>query len=41
MWNIKTKVTCVIIGATETISKSFRKILEQYQESMKSRNYRK
>jgi hypothetical protein len=25
MWNVKTKVTPVIIGATETISKSFRK----------------
>jgi hypothetical protein len=27
MWNIKTKVTPVIIGATGTISKSFRKYL--------------
>jgi hypothetical protein len=27
MWNIKTKVTSVIIGATGTISKSFRKYL--------------
>ena len=25
MWNVKTKVTQVIIGATVTISKSFRK----------------
>ena len=25
MWNVKTKVTAVIIGATGTISKSFRK----------------
>jgi len=25
MWNVKTKVTSVIIGATGTISKSFRK----------------
>jgi len=25
MWNVKTKVIPVIIGATETISKSFRK----------------
>jgi glycine cleavage system protein P-like pyridoxal-binding family len=25
MWNVKTKVTLVIIGATGTISKSFRK----------------
>jgi hypothetical protein len=27
MWNVKTKVTPVIIGATGTISKSFRKPL--------------
>jgi hypothetical protein len=27
MWNVKTKVTPVTIGATETISKSFRKYL--------------
>jgi hypothetical protein len=27
MWNVKTKVMPVIIGATETISKSFRKYL--------------
>jgi hypothetical protein len=27
MWNVKTKVTPVKIGATETISKSFRKYL--------------
>jgi hypothetical protein len=25
MWNVKTKVTAVIIGASETISKAFRK----------------
>jgi hypothetical protein len=25
MWNVKTKVIPVILGATETISKSFRK----------------
>jgi len=25
MWNVKTKVFPVIIGATETVSKSFRK----------------
>jgi hypothetical protein len=25
MWNVKTRVIAVIIGATETISKSFRK----------------
>jgi hypothetical protein len=27
VWNVKTKVTPVIIGATRTISKSFRKYL--------------
>jgi hypothetical protein len=27
MWNVKTKVTSVIIGATGTITKSFRKYL--------------
>jgi hypothetical protein len=27
MWNVKTKVTPVIIGATGTISKSFRKYM--------------
>jgi hypothetical protein len=27
MWNVKTKVTPVIIGATGTITKSFRKYL--------------
>jgi hypothetical protein len=27
MWNVKTKMTPVIIGATETISKSFTKYL--------------
>jgi hypothetical protein len=27
MWNVKTKVTPVLIGATGTISKSFRKYL--------------
>ena len=37
MWNIKTKMIPVIIGATGTISESFRK----HVETMKSRNYRK
>jgi hypothetical protein len=27
MWNVKTKVTPIIIGATGTMSKSFRKYL--------------
>ena len=30
MWNVKTKVIPVIIGATGTISKTFRKIREQH-----------
>ena len=30
MWHVETKVMPVIIGATETISKSFRKISEQH-----------
>jgi hypothetical protein len=30
MWNVKTKVIPVIIGATGTISNSFRKIPEQH-----------
>jgi len=30
MWNVKTKVIPVILGATGTISKSFRKIREQH-----------
>ena len=43
MWNVKTEVIPVIIGATGTISKSFRKYVSNvlYQENMKSRNYRK
>jgi hypothetical protein len=43
MWNVKTKVMPVTIGATGTISKSFRKYVSNvlYQENMKSRNYRK
>jgi len=30
MWNVKTKVIPVIIGATGTISKSFQEIREQH-----------
>jgi hypothetical protein len=41
MWNVKTKVTPVIIGANGTISKSFRQYLAAYRESTTSRNYRK
>jgi hypothetical protein len=36
MWNVKTKMIPVIIGATGTISKLFRKYV-----STKLRNYRK
>jgi len=41
MWNVKTKVIPVIIGATGTISNSFRKYVSNIQESLKSRNSRK
>jgi RNase P/RNase MRP subunit POP5 len=30
MWNVKTRVIPVIIGATGTISKSFRKYVEHH-----------
>jgi hypothetical protein len=33
MWNVKTKVIPVIIGATETISKSFRKYASNIPEN--------
>jgi hypothetical protein len=33
MWNVKTKVMPVIIGATETISKSFRKYVRKIPEN--------
>jgi len=41
MWNVKTKVIPVIIGATGIISKSFRKYVSNIPGNMKSRNYRK
>jgi len=41
MWNVKTKVIPVIIGATGTISNSFRKYVNNIPGNMKSRNYRK
>jgi len=41
MWNVKTKVIPVIIGAIGTISKSFRKYVSNIPENMKSTNYRK
>ena len=41
MWNVKTKVIPVIIGATGTISKSFRKYVSNIPGNQKLRNYRK
>ena len=41
MWNVKTKVIPVIIGATGTITKSFRKYVSNIPEITKLRNYRK
>jgi hypothetical protein len=41
MWNVKTEVIPVIIGATGTISKTFRKYVSNIPGNMKSRNYRK
>jgi len=36
MWNVKTKMIPLIIGATETISKSFRIIREQHTRKPRS-----
>jgi len=42
MWNVKTKVIPVIIWATGTISKSFRKYVSNIPgKNMKSRKHRK
>jgi hypothetical protein len=43
MWNLKTKVMPVIIGATGTISKSFRKYLKNIcgQHEIKKSTYKK
>jgi hypothetical protein len=41
MWNLKTRVIPVIIGATGTISKSFRKYVRSIPGNMKLGNYRK
>ena len=41
MWNVKTKAIPVIIGATGTVSKSFRKYVSNIPGNMKPRNYRK
>jgi len=35
-WNVKTKVIPVIIGATETISKLFRKCVSSEQQTRKT-----
>ena len=41
MWNVKTRVIPVIIGATGTISKSFRKYVSNIPGTMTLRSYRK
>jgi hypothetical protein len=41
MWNVKTRIIPVTIGATGTISKSFRKYVRPCQEIMRLGNYRK
>jgi hypothetical protein len=41
VWNVKTRVIPVAIGATGTISKSFIKYVSNIQETMTSGNYRK
>ena len=40
-WNLKTRVIPVIIGATGTISKSFRKYVSDIPENHDVKNYRK
>jgi hypothetical protein len=41
MWNVKTRVIPVIIGATGTISKSFTKYVSNIPGNHEVRNYRK
>ena len=41
MWNVKTRVIPVIIGATGTISKSFRKYVSDIPGNHDVKNYRK
>jgi len=41
MWNVKTKVLPVIIGATGTISKSFRKYVSNIRGKHEVKDYRK
>jgi hypothetical protein len=38
VWSVKTKAIPIIMGATGTISKSFRKYLRYISERTKSRN---
>jgi hypothetical protein len=41
MWNVKTKVIPIIIGATGTISKSFRKYVSNIPRKHEVKGYRK
>jgi hypothetical protein len=41
MWNVKTKVIPVIIGANGTISKSFRKYVRNIPENHKAKELQK
>jgi hypothetical protein len=41
MWNVKTRVIPVIIGATATISKSFRKYVSTIPGNHEVKNYKK
>jgi len=41
MWNVKTKVTPVITGATGTISKSFKKYVSNIPENHKVKELQK
>jgi hypothetical protein len=41
MWNVKAKVTPVILGATKTISRLPKKYLSNITGKQKSRNYKK
>jgi hypothetical protein len=41
MWNVKTRVTPVIIGATGTVSKSFRKYVSDIPGNHDVKDYRK
>jgi hypothetical protein len=41
MWNVRTKVTPVITGATGTVSRSFRKYLSNVSGKHEISNYRK